>query len=136
MNRKRKKSVMSLKGVFQKWIAVTVCVFAVLAASASARVLEKDGRIYIIDQTGDKWDITHAKSIGFEPGNFQYGIGRHAFKPLGEGDWLSGPWKDALDFRVIGIASDTDAHAYAVDRLARHETANTVLASRAVLAAY
>lgn len=127
---------MSLKRVFRKGIAVIVCVFAVLAASASARVLAKDGRIFIIDQTGEKWDVTQAKSIGFEPGNFKYGIGRHAFKPLGEGDWLSGPWKDAFDFRVIGIASGTDAHAYAVDRLARHETANTVLSSRAVLAAY
>jgi hypothetical protein len=122
--------------MFGKWIAVIGCVFAVLAASAAARVIEKEGRVFIIDQTGEQWDVTQAKSIGFEPRNFQYGIGRHVFKPLGQGDWLSGPWKAAFDFRVIGIADGNEAHAYAVDRLARHETANTVLSSRTVLAAY
>ena len=127
---------MCFQRMFGKWIVMIGCAFAVLAASAAARVLEKDGRVFIIDQTGEQWDVTQAKSIGFDPGNFEFGIGRYAFKPLSEADWLTHEWKVAFDFHVIGIADGSDAHAYAVDKLARHETANTFLSSKPILGAY
>jgi hypothetical protein len=122
--------------IFGKLIVMIGCAAVVLAASAGATVVEKDGRVFLVDQTGENWDITQATSIGFEPGNFEFGIGRYAFKPLGEADWLTHEWRKVFDFRVIGIANGGDAHAYAVDKLARHETANTVLASKPVLSAY
>jgi hypothetical protein len=49
---------------------------------------------------------------------------------------ISNSRKGSFDFRVVGVADGGDAHAYAVDKLARHETANTLLSSKAVLAAY
>jgi hypothetical protein len=127
---------MHLQQIFTKLIVFIGMAFVVLMQSAVATVLEKDGRVLLFDQTGETWDITQAKSIGFEPRHFEFGIGRNAFKPLGESDWLPDAWKDAFDFRVIGTADGNDAHAYSVGKLSRHETANTVLSSKAILAAY
>lgn len=127
---------MRLQPVFGKLIVMIGYAVGVLAALAGATVVEKDGRVFITDQTGEQWDITQAKSIGFDPGDFEFGIGRYAFKPLSEADWLTNEWRDAFDFRVIGIADGRDAHAYALDKLARHETANTYLSSKPILGAY
>jgi hypothetical protein len=43
--------------------------------------------VYLVDRHGERWDITQAKSIGFEPGRFEFGIGRNAFRPLSDNDW-------------------------------------------------
>jgi hypothetical protein len=107
-----------------------------LAQTAGAGIIETNGRTFLVDQNGERWDITQARSIGFDPRHFEFGIGRNAFRPLGESDWLVDSWKDAFDFRVIGVADGRDAHAYSVQKLSRHETANTILASKAILAAY
>ncbi len=127
---------MDLYRFFTKTMAVIICAGFLLAQTASAAVIETNGRTFLSDQNGERWDITQAKSIGFEPQHFEFGIGRNAFRPLGESDWLPDTWKDAFDFRVIGTADGSDAHAYSVGKLSRHETANTVLSSKAILAAY
>jgi hypothetical protein len=126
---------MHLQQIFTR-LSALIGLAVILVQSAGAAVVEKDGRVFLIDQTGENWDITQAKSIGFEPGNFEFGIGRYAFKPLSEADWLTHEWLDAFDFRVIGIADGRDTHAYAVDKLSRHETANTFLSSKPILGAY
>jgi hypothetical protein len=127
---------MDLYRFFTKTMAVIICAGFLLPQTASAAVIETNGRTFLVDQNGERWDITQAKSIGFEPQHFEFGIGRYAFKPLGEADWLTHEWRDAFDFRVIGAAEGNDAHAYSVGKLSRHETANTVLSSKAILAAY
>jgi len=121
--------------IFTKTMAL-ICVGLLLAQTAGAAVIETNGPTFLVDQTGERWDISQAKSIGFEPQYFEFGIGRNAFRPLGESDWLPDAGKNASDFRVIGIADGNDAHAYSVETLSRHETANTVLSSKAILAAY
>ena len=36
-----------------------------IGLSQAARVIHKDDRVYIQDQTGVEWDVTQAKSLGF-----------------------------------------------------------------------
>jgi hypothetical protein len=106
------------------------------ALAAMAKVLKKGDRIYIVDQTGEHWDISQAVASGYEPDHFEFGIGRDAFQPLGERDWLSKTGDIPNNLRVIGVAGHDEAHAYAVEKLHYHETANTFLGPRAILAAY
>lgn len=103
---------------------------------AEARVEKEGNKTYLVDRTGERWDITQAVSIGFNPYKFEFGIGRNAFKPLDERDWPSGSGDDLPDMRIIGIARGGDAHAYSVNRLRHHETANTFLESEAIVAGY
>lgn len=108
----------------------------VLIYAANAYVFREGDRTYIVDRTGEKWDVTQAKAIGFEPRHFRFGLGRHAFTPLGESDWLEGQGSGAFNLRVVGVSNGKDAHAYSVPKLSRHETANTILGNDAIAAAY
>ena len=107
-----------------------------LIQAATADVIEDNGRTYLVDQTGERWDITQAKTIGFEPRHFQFGIGRNAFRPLDESDWPPGVEDIPAHLRVIGVASGDEAQAYSVSKLSRHETANTQLESKPIVVGY
>ena len=60
--------------VFTKTMAI-ICVGLLLAQTAGAAVIETNGLTFLVDQTGERWDISQAKSIGFEPQYFEFGIG-------------------------------------------------------------
>ncbi len=101
-----------------------------------AGVTREGDRVYIVDRTGERWDVTQAASLGFNPHGFQYGIGRDAIRPLDESSLADkAPGLDA-DTRVIGVENGPDAHAYVVRRLTRHEIANTDLNDTPIAAAY
>ena len=109
--------------------------FMVWGTASSFVTSEKD-RTFIIDQRGERWDITQAKSIGFKPEGFQYGIGRDAFTPLDEtglGDDVSSV---SRNLRIIGISDGAQAQAYSVDKLWRHEIANSKIGSKPVAVGY
>jgi hypothetical protein len=107
-----------------------------LIHAATADVIEDNGRTYLVDQTGERWDITQARTIGFEPRHFQFGIGRNAFRPLDESDWHPGVEDSPAHLRVIGVADGDEAQAYSVSKLSRHETANTKLKSKPIIVGY
>ena len=119
-----------------KTLPIVFLFLAFIGQHAEAAVLKEDNKIFLMDRTGERWDITQAVSMGFDPDNFEFGIGRNAFYPLGETHWDSGSKQGYSKMRVIGIASDGDAHAYSVNTLRHHETANTFLGSDAIVAAY
>ncbi len=97
----------------------------------------KDGRqTFLVDRTGERWDITQAVSIGFDPNAFEFGIGRYAFNPLDDSHWQEEPADTRSTLRVIGVADENDAHAYSVRKLSYHETANTFLGDQAIMAGY
>ena len=99
-------------------------------------VVEEGERTYIVDHTGERWDVTQAKSIGFEPDNFQFGIGRYAFTPLDD-SYLSRHTESVSDgHRVIGISEGDEAQAYSIPTLSRHEIANTTIGSTPISAGY
>ncbi len=102
----------------------------------AARVVTENGRVYIEDYTGERWDVTQVQELGFVPQKFQYGIGKNAFVTLDDDDFTSNRPSKFSNNRIIGISIEGDAHAYAVDRLRRHEIANTTIAGRAIAAGY
>lgn len=91
---------------------------------------------FITDQKGEKWDVTQAVSLGFDPNGFQFGIGRNAIVPLGPEALKAPPETLPSSDRVIGISQGDQAHAYRVRRLNMHEVANTTLGDTAIAAAY
>lgn len=112
-------------------IMIATLIYTVSFCIAARVVTEGDG-IYIVDRTGDRWDVTQARELGFIPQKFQYGIGKNAFTPLQDKDFGDEQLTGFFDTRVIGISIDDDAHAYAVSRLRYHEIANTTLADKAI----
>ena len=105
-------------------------------AVRAATVLEEEGKTFIIDQKGERWDVTQALSLGFSPEGFQFGIGRDAIRPLDD-QHLGAEGEILPDrSRVIGISLDEEGHAYSITRLTRHEIANTRLGDTPLAAAY
>ena len=105
------------------------------SGSANSYVTTERNKTYIVDQTGEKWDVTQAKSIGFDPHWFQYGIGRNAFTTLSDSHLKNKP-SFLRDYRIIGIANESEAQAYSVPKLRRHEIANTTLGSKPIAVGY
>ena len=91
---------------------------------------------YILDRTGEKWDISQAESIGFKPKKFQYGIGRYAFKTLDDAHLKPANTSIPKNLRVIGVATEKEAHGYLVSKLSRHEIANSTLSSIPIVVGY
>jgi hypothetical protein len=118
---------------------VVLLVAGVLQAPARnypPQVLEESGKTYLVDRTGEHWDITQARSLGFKPQNFQYGIGRHRIKPLTDASLTSQTRGVSPDLKVIGVAADSQAQAYSITRLTRHEIINGWIGTTPIAAAY
>lgn len=99
-------------------------------------VLREGGKVYIVDQLGERWDVTQAESVGFRPGRFQYGIGRNAFITLDD-SLLKGPETTLPGgARVIGISEGSEAKAYSVSKLRGHEISNSKLMGKPVAVGY
>ena len=97
----------------------------------------RDGeKAYIKDRMGETWDVTQARSLGFKPEKFRYGIGRFAFTPLDESGVKARPERLKGHQRVIGFRHNGESHAYSVDRLRYHELANTRVGGLPVTAGY
>lgn len=114
-----------------------VLVLVIWSAPAWAAQVERRGdRVWIVDRLGDRWEVTQAEALGFEPEKFQYGIGKDAIVPLDERAFSSAPADVRDRERVIGFGSDEEARAVSVRILARHEILNTKLKDAWVAAAY
>ncbi len=106
-----------------------------------AEVLKQDGKIFIRDQTGKSWDITHAvEKYGFDPAVFRHGLGPNAIRPIQDPVMLrpgdSGyPVPDAQSV-VIGVNLAGDSRAYPLSVMIRHEIANEKFGDTHVSVAY
>ncbi|TET88072.1 MAG: DUF3179 domain-containing protein [Desulfobacteraceae bacterium] len=125
-----------LKKTFSFFILFLCLAYFITSGTAFSSVLREADKIYIVDQTGERWDVTQAKSIGFDPHRFQYGIGREAFTPLDESYLSDDTFFVSRGLRVIGVTVGTEAHAYSVPKLRRHEIANTTIDSRPIAVGY
>jgi hypothetical protein len=122
---------------FLTLLLVSVLAFAQASiTNGAAHVLHRGDQIFIVDRTGEQWDVTQAVSLGFDPRGFQFGIGREAIRPLDESSLDDRAAPHDAGARVIGVANGSHAHAYAVRRLTRHEIANTRLGPAPIAAAY
>ena len=106
------------------------------SGTAFSYVVREGKNVYLVDQTGEHWDVTQAESIGFRPEGFQYGIGRHAFTTLSNENLSDDTNAVPRDLRVIGIEDEGEAQAYSVRKLTRHEIANTSLGSSPIVVGY
>ena len=105
-------------------------------AGAFSKVIHDGDSTYIVDQHGERWDVTQARSVGFMPERFQHGIGRNAFTPLDDSSLKDKSRQASKSLRVIGIADGKEANAYSVERLRRHEVANSSIGNKQIAAAY
>jgi len=125
-----------LKKTFSFFILFLCLAYFITSGTAFSSVLREADKVYIVDQTGERWDVTQAKSIGFDPHRFQYGIGREAFTPLDESYLSDDTFFVSSGLRVIGVTVGTEAHAYSVPKLRRHEIANTTIDSKPIAVGY
>lgn len=108
----------------------------IFAGIASASVIRDGKNVFIEDHTGERWDVTQAKSIGFRPESFQYGIGRNAFTPLDDSSLAEDTSFVYHNPRVIGVTNGTEAKAYSIPKLVHHEIANTRIGEKPIAAGY
>lgn len=99
---------------------------------ASSRVIREVGKTYIVDATGERWDVTQAESIGFKPEGFQFGLGRDAFTPLDDTFLSDDIGHVPENLRVLGVVKNSRAQAYSIPRLRGHETANSTIGSKPI----
>ncbi len=125
-----------MKLILIKIIAVIAGSYFFQSATVYSYVTSEGNKTYIVDRTGEKWDVTQAKSIGFDPHGFQYGIGRNAFATLDDSHLKDKVSFSSRDYRVIGIANSSEAQAYSVSKLRNHEIANTTLGSKPITVGY
>ena len=118
-------------------ISITIYSIAMIASGlAFSRTIEENGKSYIVDLHGERWDVTQAKSIGFDPARFRHGIGRNAFTPLDDSHLKENSPDVSNRTRVIGISDGKEARAYSIPRLYRHEVANSHIGDEPIAAAY
>ncbi len=117
-------------------IILLVLILGIALSQAFSSVIEEKGKTYIVDRHGERWDVTQARSIGFEPHRFQHGIGRNAFIPLDDSQFSRDNAGVRRNERVIGITEGEHANAYSVSKLWRHEVANSFIGDRPIAAAY
>lgn len=125
---------MGMRGI----LVVTLATILLLAAAMVTRgkVIREGEKSYIIDVTGEKWDVTQAVTLGFDPRGFQYGIGKNAFTPLDDTHLTDGNENIPAYMRVIGVSDGKSKKAYSVGRLSRHEISNSGLGPDKVAVAY
>lgn len=117
-------------------IILLMLILGIAMSQAFSKVIEEKGKTYIVDWHGERWDIGQAMTIGFKPHRFQHGIGRDAFTPLDDSHFSKDNAEVKRNLRVIGIAEDDRANAYAISKLVRHEVANSFIGEKPITAAY
>ena len=123
------------------WFVATAAIAAMMgmtgmAVSQAGTAVREMGRTFIVDQRGERWDVTQALSLGFDPEGFQYGIGRNAFTPLEDSRIRKADERVPEFTRVIGMKGDSSRRAYAVPTLWSHEIANSHLDGKPVAVGY
>jgi hypothetical protein len=111
-------------------------VLAINIANTQARVVREAGKTFIVDQTGERWDVSQAQKLGFDAAGFQYGIGKFAFRTLDDRSLSADTERVAGNLRVIGVAGEKESQAYSVAKLRYHEIANTHIDAAPIAVGY
>ncbi len=120
------------------YLRIILLFFALFMVSTIAYpfVSRESDKTYIVDQIGERWDVTQAISLGFKPERFQYGIGRNAFIPLDDSYLREDADISDRNTRIIGVEDGSQAQAYSVPKLRRHEIANSKIGSKPIAVGY
>jgi len=104
--------------------------------TGSSVVLKDAEKIYIVDRTGERWDVTQAVSLGFDPDGFEFGLGKDAFTPLDDSLLTKDTSDVSNNMRVIGLTDGSSAQAYTIERLWAHEVSNSDIGNGPVAVTY
>ena len=112
-----------------------------LSPQEDIKVVKEDDKIYIVDRTNKKWDVTHAVNVyNFNAGSFQFGLGPFAIQPINNPDMISpgesGYPSNSSTSQVIGTFLYNHTRAYPLDVLSRHEIVNETFSGRPVAVGY
>ncbi len=135
MDTARVKALMSRLPIVLLPLLLVVFYFSIHETSSSV-VIKEDERIYIVDRTGDRWDVTQAVSLGFDPDGFDFGLGKNAFTPLDDSLLTKNTADVPSSARVIGVADGSGAKAYTISRLLGHEISNSSIGKEPVAVTY
>ncbi len=120
-------------GKIFKYVLIIFGFTCFLVSGTALSFVKKEGdKTFIVDQTGESWDVTQAESIGFKPERFQYGIGRNAFTPLDDSELKDNVGSVSGNLRILGVDDGSRAQAYSIPRLRRHEIANSKIGSEPI----
>jgi len=113
----------------------------ILQDKSDHEIRNRDNRIFIVDNTGKEWDVTHAANVyGMQPDRFQFGLGPNAIRPIQNPKFLSpgdaGYPADNDDRLVIGSVFNGVNRAYPIDVLSSHEIVDDVFGDTHVAVAY
>lgn len=102
---------------------------------------EEEERIFVIDRTGKKWDITHAvNNYDFEPERFQFGLGPQAIPPILNPQMVcpgeEGYPADNESFTIMGASLNGHTRAYRLTVMTRHEVVDEKFGDAHVAVAY
>lgn len=120
------------KRAFYSFMIILAVISWITDNGAFSRVIRGDGKTYIVDATGERWDVTQAESIGFKPEGFQFGLGRNAFIPLDDSYLSDDIGHVPQNLRVLGVVGNLQAQAYSIPRLQGHEMANSKIGSKPI----
>ncbi len=120
-----------------RYILATLLIFILLFNSCeltnpgneTATVVRQGDKVYIIDRTEKKWDVTHAvDEYNFNANAFQYGLGPFAIQPIQNPQMISpgeaGYPDNNNTTQIIGTTLNNDTRAYPLNILSRHEMVN------------
>lgn len=111
-----------------------ICI--IVTGNAFSFVIEESGKVYIVDRKSERWDVTQAESIGFNPEGFQYGMGKDYFSPLDDSHLSDETDNVSSSLRILGVADGHEAKAYSIRKLSRHEIANSKIGSEPIAVGY
>ena len=125
---------MRKKNVFTASILFSILFLACTVSLAG--VIHQDGKTFIRDRKGEKWDITQAVSIGFDPKGFEFGLGRNAFSPLNDNHLRDATGSIPRELRILGVTGENETKAFAIKKLRGHEIANSRIDDEPIAVAY
>jgi hypothetical protein len=127
--------------IFLIFISILASCSSSIFSDDSPETENKDGKTFIIDKTGKRWDISHAiHKYNMEAKRFQFGLGPFAIRPIQKPNFLykddPGYPNSNADFLVIGFSLEKDTRAYPIDILSLHEIVDDKFGDTHVAVAY
>ena len=112
-----------------------------VAPEEDTEIVRENDKIFIVDRTNKKWDVTHAVEVyNFQAAAFNHGLGPFAIQPINNPEMVS-PGETGYPgtnetVQIIGANLFNDTRAYPLNVLTIHEIINETIAGQPLAVAY
>ena len=112
-----------------------------LSPNDETKVVREDNKIFIVDNTNKKWDVTHAVEVyNFKAESFNHGLGPYAIRPINDPKMIS-PGESGYPgsnetTQIIGANLFGDKRAYPLNVLTSHEMVNETIGGQPLAVGY